>query len=107
MTRNLRINDIRVENRTSDILNTTVQAICVSGKFLDMELLELPNGFSVSYCVGLCNATATRPRDPVLVNFPSLSSACERCRCASLHGGNVSEELSAVIFRITDVTSVL
>jgi hypothetical protein len=43
----------------------------------------------------------------VLANTPSLSSAYELSRCASLHGGNVSEELAAVIFRITVVTSVL
>jgi hypothetical protein len=45
----------------------------------------------------------------VLASIPSLtcSSAYGHCRCTALHGGNVSEELAAVIFRITDFTSAL
>lgn len=43
----------------------------------------------------------------VLANIPSLSSAYGHCRCTSLHGGNVSEELAAVVLRITDFTSAL
>jgi hypothetical protein len=43
----------------------------------------------------------------VLANIPSLSCAYEHCRCTSLHGGNVSEELDAIIFRVIEFMSVL
>jgi len=44
--------------------------IYVSGKFLVVELPQLPSGFSVSYCIGLRNATGTRLRDFCSCKYP-------------------------------------